>query len=334
MDKEKVCAAKMENLEGLIVRGGSFGAGENAVKKWNQSLRKNSQEIAFFGRGALPIWELIPNSVQSDAVRAYYERVLGSIWLTLKRISSQPPMSEQGRSAWPQQKVYVPKEWKVLSGGANVKYFGAGQLLSRSYPIMEDGMPVGWEVESKDHIISDHSQIQAHAIAIWDPDEEWDVKVVTAISEASFRPSVTAILPDGYALVGDGADAQWSLSGNMLVENCPSSKSSWRASSKDHIVYESSKVRAYAIGLRSKRGGAVRTRNMELHFGQGRYPSGSVAATKNSKIVGGGARIEKGAWSWGNMLVDCCPSLDGACFLASGREHVHKSLRVLTVCGI
>lgn len=328
---ENIQALKVESSEGLIVHGGTFRRGENGVSEWEETLRQNSQEIQYFGTGAIPIWELISDQAQAFKVQSWYYGVFGDRSMIVKEFAS-PPLSNVGRYHWPEAQIYVPRGWKVISGGAQVQFFGHGQMLTKSYPIMEAETAVGWKVQSKDHLEADLGKIRAFAIALWDPFHDWDVKVAKSYSTSAQHPSTTAILPSGYALVGGGADAKWRDPGSLLVDNYPSSSRSWLASSKDHLKGVSSTVDAYAIGIRPSQGGEIYSRIKSLNFGPAAHPGGTIYATSDSKIIGGGARVQKGGV--GNMLVNCYPRSNGDSFFASSKDHLKADPKVITVYGI
>lgn len=329
--QESVKASKMEAVEGLLASGGSFQTGSNAEDDWALSVNSDAQEIQYLPNGAIPIWNLIPNSAQASRVRLYFEQVFGKRSIILKQFSS-PGDTQRPRVPWPDAQIYVPRGWKVLSGGATVRFFGVGQMLTKSYPIIENSIPVGWKVQSKDHLQSDPGQIQAHAIAMWDPYDDWEVKVVSRTSGSAQHPATTASLSSGYALVGGGADARWTHPGSLLVDNYPSSRSLWTASSKDHLEAVSSTVVSDAIGLRSVQGGTISPRIKNLSYGPVNHPSGHVYGTSDSPIIGGGARVHKRGV--GNMLVNCYPGEQGSYFFASGKDHIQPDPRVITVYGI
>lgn len=328
--EEKLQSSKMESREGLIIHGGSFRSGDTAVDDWGASLSLNAQEIQYLTHGAVPIWELIPDVAQSNRVRDWYYTVFGENSIVLHEFSS-PPLSSLNRFNWPEARVDVPVGWKVISGGAKVEFFGVGQMLTRSYPIIERGIPIGWRVQSKDHLQADPGRIRAFATAIWDPFNNWDVKVATSLSSFALHPRTTATLPPGYTLVGGGADARWRGVGSLLVENYPSSSRSWTASSKDHLQAVTSTVVSYVIGIKPSRG-SVSTTIKSLSFGPAQHPSGTIFSTRGSAIIGGGAKVSKGGV--GNMLVNCYSDSKGKSFFASSKDHLEPDRRVITVYGI
>lgn len=329
--EERRKASKTQSTEGLIVHGGNLHVGPGGEVKWISSTATNAQTIKFLSGGAVPIWELIPDASQAQNVQAYYEQVFGARSIILKRFESDA-LSNTPRVPHPQAQVYVPRGWKVLSGGADVRFFGPGQMLTKSYPILSGSTPVGWKVESKDHLQSDPGQIQAFAIAIWDPNNVWDVTARYSYSAFAQHPATTAYLPPGYILVGGGASVLWRGTGNLLVETYPSSSTGWRSSSKDHLKVDSARIVSYAIGMKHRKGATLIRRQQSGRFGPVQHPNGSIKATKGWSFVGAGASISKGGV--GNMLVKIIPDAAGQSIYAYGKDHLKADRQYITVFGI
>lgn len=330
--EERRKASKAQSREGLVVHGGNLQVGADGRQKWIDSTKTNAQTIKFVSGGAIPIWELVSDSSQAHRLRTYYQQVFGAKSIILKRFESQN-LLDTPRVPHPRANVYVPNGWKVLSGGADIAHYGSGQLLTKSYPIVNGyGVPVGWSVESKDHLKSDPGQIQAYAIAIWDPNNNWDIIVRKSLSSKAPHPSSTAAIPAGYILVGGGADVQWKGLGNLLVETYPVSSYSWKSSSKDHLKSDPAQIWSYAIGLKHRDGGSLSSRQRNNRFGPAQHPKGSIQSTKGWSFVGCGASISKGGV--GNMLVRIIPDSTGQSIFAYGKDHLKADRRYITVYGI
>ena len=150
----------------------------------------------------------------------------------------------------PEATVRVPSEYKVLSGGARVNYTGPGNLLTASFP--KDVQT--WVARAKNHGVSDIAAIDIWAIAIFDPRDDWEVKIFSNISSSAGHPSTTAVVAEGYVLTGGGAESHWKTAGALSTESYPNPQKSgnWVASSKDHYgASESTTITAYAIGIKS-----------------------------------------------------------------------------------
>lgn len=131
--------------------------------------------------------------------------------------------------------MYAPRGWKVVSGGTYAEYYGNGQLLTKSHPIVSGGRPIERMAASKDHVKSDPGQVETYAIAMWDTKDEWDVIVRSSTSGTESYLPATVALPTDVVVVGGEANVLYRDPGFMLVESYPSG-SMWRASSKDHMV--------------------------------------------------------------------------------------------------
>ncbi|CAG0879145.1 unnamed protein product [Darwinula stevensoni] len=168
--------------------------------------------------------------------------------MILKRFEQQSTFAQH-----PEAQVQVPAGWKVISGGAMANYSGAGSLLTKSMPLVVNGVPRGWIAASKNHFIPDPCVLTAYAIALYDPNDKWEVVVKEQELGAPQRnPVISAKLEDGFALVGGGAYDMFTEPGNLLVESRPSDDGkSWIAGGKDHIDASPAKIKAFAIGVRS-----------------------------------------------------------------------------------
>eukprot|EP00171_Calliarthron_tuberculosum_P002688 IDg2688t1 len=247
--------------------------------------------------------------------------------IILKKFSSAPSK----RVPSPQAQVQVPRGWKVISGGASVKFFGYGQMLTKSIPIVEKGIVTGWQVQSKDHRVGDPGIIQAYAIAMYDPNNNWMVRVVKETSRIDAHPNAGAFLPSTYTLVGGGADASSTGAKSFLVDNYPL-KNGWLGSSKDHLISDKTAIVTYAIGIKSKTGKRINTRQIHSTFGPKSHPSGTINPAVGWKLVSGGASVGRGGV--GNMLVNLVPSNNGEGFFASAKDHVHFDKQSITVYGV
>lgn len=328
---ESRLAGRIETAEGLIARGGRFVTGRNALEAWAGSIRGDAQEIKYLPDGVIPIWELIPNAQKAGEVKKWYEVVFGSTAMLFKRFASSALSGP--RFPWPEAQVRVPNGWKVISGGAEVKFFGVGQMMTKSFPLKSSsGVPYGWKVQSKDHLESDKGLIRAYAVALFDPFDDWDVIATESKSNIAQHPFASSRIPSGYTLVGGGASTSWNGVGSLLVENYPASNSLWNVSSKDHLKKDPGSVVAYAIGMRRKNGVPISSRLVSSTFGPANHPGGSISATRGWSFVGGGAKVSKGGL--GNMLVNSYPSPLGHQFYASSKDHLKVDRQRITVYGV
>jgi vibriolysin len=105
-----------------------------------------------------------------------------------------------GVAPHPQVQVTVPQGYKILGGGAFDHWTGAGNLLTASYPLSRDT----WFAAGKDHEVSAPASISAYAIALHDPNNEWDVTIKQETSNPAPHPQAVAVLSDDYVLTGGG----------------------------------------------------------------------------------------------------------------------------------
>jgi len=206
----------------------------------------------------------------------------------------------------PSATLAVPAGYKIVSGGALVNAgHGPGNMLIASYP----ASATTWFAQSKDvDGKPDPRSITAYAVAIFDPDDLFDVQIAKATSNVASRPAVTATVAADYVLTGGGAmtTAGVTGAGNFLTASYPAADVQWRASSKDHVTANPSSITAYAIGLTS----LVDSRLPPFTLAQAvsasaNHPAATAPVSSTSVVLGGGALDAfKGA---GNMLVASCP---------------------------
>jgi hypothetical protein len=233
---------------------------------------------------------------------------------------------------YPTTQVDVPVNYKIMGGGAKVNWTGAGAFLTASYP---DGFQ-RWVATGKDHDISDPSSITVCALALFDPEDIWDVQIFENTSESSHYPVAVVTVPADYTMVGGGARINWSGAGNLLTSSYPNSPSSWEARGKDHIESSPATITVFAIGVRPKNGNQYQRFPETAQFCSDsalaqHIVSWSQAIDPEYILLSGGANIR---WSEpGSMLTASYPDSENS-WSAGGKDHVYSSPSSLTVCVI
>jgi MAC/Perforin domain len=215
------------------------------------------------------------------------------------------------------------KGLKLIGGGAIVDYgTGVGSLLTGSYP---EGN--SWVASAKSHCAPCSGTVTAYAIYLYDPYDLWDVKMVSAKTQArSNRPEVTAKLPGGYALTGGGALVDWSGSwGVMLTACCPEENNGaytgWRAKGKDHRESDTGNATAWVFGIRARNGVEPTPSKVYAMTAQGTRPTLERGAGTEEVIVGGGAAVTyRGE---GGMLTCSGLSTDQKKWKAQAKDHYY-----------
>ncbi|MGO1055306.1 hypothetical protein [Crossiella sp. CA198] len=140
--------------------------------------------------------------------------------------------------------------FEMLGGGFNVKWGGAGNLATASYP----SSALSWKAKSKDHIESDPAAIDAYGIYI---KKHLPVGTVTAVREPghaghSAHPEAAASVGADYALTGGGAEVHWQGAGNMLWQLRPAAglTRTFQAGAKDHRHNSPATMSVWALGIR------------------------------------------------------------------------------------
>ncbi len=229
--------------------------------------------------------------------------------------------------AHPTVTVTVPAGYKILGGGAFDHYSEPGNMLTAAYP----NVPYNtWIASGKDHEKSSPAAITGYALALYDPQNAWDVRTVWEVSAPSNHPSVTALLPEGYLLTGGGAYVNYHGAGNLLTASFPNSDSSWEARSKDHDVADPAQITAYAIGIKSNSGVRIERGVFTASDFPTEHPTATAQLGPGWILCGGGAFDNwEGA---GNLLTASYPQ--GSGWVAAGKDHLEASPASITAYAI
>jgi hypothetical protein len=154
-----------------------------------------------------------------------------------------------------------PEEFVLVGGGFKVNWRGVGNLATASFPSTR----FSWKARSQEHFGRDPSTITTWAIGIKRnlPVGRIEGEIDSRLSsDTAARPSNTANLSEGFALVGGGAEVHQSDKnrGSLLWKLAPATRwceQSFAAASKDHRGYDDPTVlTAYALGIRMLNRGA------------------------------------------------------------------------------
>jgi hypothetical protein len=241
------------------------------------------------------------------------------------------PGSTSEAAAHPAARVEVPIGWKILGGGARVNWTGAGNLLTASYP---ESLRV-WVAESKDHRDSDPASIDVWAIAVWDPEDQWDVRIFPHTSEKTSHPSATVLVDSGYLMTGGGARVDYGDGdGNLLTASFPLSANAWQARSKDHMYASQATITAYAIGIKPRTG----ENHLEVKLfppsessSKEEWPKHQITVDGGYVLTGGGALVN---WQGSGNLLTASYPVDDRTWEATSKSHVLSSPATITVYAI
>ena len=238
-------------------------------------------------------------------------------------------VATSGVAEHPSVELTIPPQYKILGGGAFDHWSGAGNLLTASYPV---GLQT-WFAAGKDHEVVSPAAISAFALALFDPNDEWNVVIQAETSDPAEHPQAVATLPAGFTLTGGGAFVDYGAgAGNLLTASFPTSASSWEARSKDHLVVDAAKLTAYAIGLQPRPGNNARLNSVIVNATGvvAAHPAAQVCLDPAFTLSGGGA-IDN--WNGpGNLLTALYPQ--GGCWVAAGKDHIDSSPASITVYAI
>jgi hypothetical protein len=272
--------------------------------------------------------------------------------LTLKIFQAQSESMTPGDYATTD--FQIPDDYKIISGGARVNRRTSGNMLLSSYPALLNR----WIASSKDQVFPedklpvDPTNIDVWVTTIYDPDDEWDVRIFQSDPTSPPRghnPNVVASLPvttdglDQYVLTGGGARSytanDGASQGNFLTASCPDpTYRNWIAASQDHRKADPERLDSYAIGLRWNLGnldGALALEILVLSpkTGPAGHVPGIAPMPPGYILLGGGAQATPVSGT-GNFLTSSAPTNDGQSWYASSEDHAVPAPATLTVYAI
>lgn len=219
-------------------------------------------------------------------------------------------------SETPELRLVVPPGFKILGGGAVVNFDEPGNLLTTTRPENQ----TTWLARGKSHVNPSPATITIHVVALFDPDNDFEVRITESVSQPGFQPSTSIKVDDGFVLTGGGAQADLVKAGHLLTASFPSDLTTWTASSQRHVTDENSVVHAYAIGLRSRKGRALATFHSNNTSESAAHPVISSPTIPRFPVVGGGARSNSAAP--GSLLTATIPDGTNGWRAASKDHHL------------
>lgn len=233
------------------------------------------------------------------------------------------------KSNMPSARVTIPKGYKIIGGGAKVNYSnGAGCLLTESYP---DGG--SWVAKAKAHLVNFNATITAYALAIYDPNDQWDIRVFQNTGPTSNTPEATVSVDEGYVLSGGGVKSNWSGAGILVTASYPTTSNTWRSKGKAHGVDERANITVYAIGIRPRHGCSKKLTNkiFQSTSDVSLEPTGHMAVHKEYMMTCGGVLSN---WrTKGSLLTSSWPLSKGA-WSGSSKAHEYAEKVSLDVYSI
>lgn len=235
----------------------------------------------------------------------------------------------------------LPEHYKILSGGASTLKTDKGNFLISSYPSYDPMLRRwAWHAEMRDirHASNDAHEIAV--IAVYDPDDEWDVRLFASQSQSpEARHSELAIAESGYLVTGGGGRIDrfgWAALTQCGLEPGVDGVSGpgFRAASRSCLKDSRHQLTAIAVGLKPRNG----TRLVPVYPSSG---TGEEAAHPDVKftrknrgdvLLGGGVITQP---EGDNFLLGSCPMIgdsdEVAGWKASGKDHEHAAKVGMTV---
>lgn len=332
--EEKALAEQVNGSDHLFVNGGETTArtavehgNKDSYVKWSATIEDHPGFLGFEQDGLFPVWELTDDAVRKNVLELAF-RQMAARHLQIRIFSLTGPLASH-----PEAQVRIPKNYKMLSGGARDNWTGEGNLLTASFPSGDNI----WVARGKDHIKGSPATMTTFAVAIYDHLDIWEVSFSQATGESGSHPTASVALDPGFVarggvLVGGGAQVNWEGEGNLLTASYPSGPTTWTANSKDHAKSSPATITVYVIGVRSKVEG-IRVESAIKHLASPKtgHPAAEVSPDSGYLLAGGGALV---TWEGdGNLLTASYPKkLDT--WAGSSKDHLKSSPAVLTAYAI
>lgn len=296
--------------------GGSSGGikDPDSWDAWAKSVPANPGFLGFDqDAGLVPIWLLTDNAARSKEIHEAYKRKAA------RAIRTEIFTATSDVASWPEATVTVPEGYKLLSGGARNNWNGRGSFVIGSYPEVTASHPAArsWAARGKDHLGKEHygryydtvfpdeTTITVFAIALYDPDDIWDVKhLYTQLDGYQNEYSWAHELDisghpgaNGGPMVGGGTRLIVDSVGQLLSESYPTNAATWRSHAEAHFWADNAppKVGTYATVLKSKvekiEVTAIITSKLSSPAKQ---PKTDCKVARDCVMTGGGARIDFG----------------------------------------
>lgn len=334
--KEKEAAKTVEGSEHLFVNGGSDvtrikveKGDKDSYGNWAATIAGEPGFLGFDRNGLFPVWELTEDPARAAALELAFRQEAA------RQFQVRIFMQAGAVAAHPNARVEVPKNHKLLGGGARANYTGGGNFLTASFP---DG-DSAWNARSKDHRAHDPASISAFAMCIYDNLDLWEVAQFSATGTQANHPSAQVALAadfvaKGGVLVGGGAVVNYgSGPGNLLMGCYPKDETTWAANSKDHLDPSPATITVFAQGLRCKVDGVHIAIDINHVKSQARnHPSEQCSPDRAFTLTGGGALVDYRGGP-GNMLTKTYPENDRTWY-ASSKDQLDPDAEAITAYAI
>ncbi|MBN2752544.1 MAG: hypothetical protein JXQ84_07515 [Rhodospirillaceae bacterium] len=314
---------------GLQLIGGDTGC--ESIDTWRKTVSSNPVLIDFAHDGLVPLYEFCPDAARrKDLHTAFDEMFAISSQEIVLRTFSQDSTEVTGH---PEAICKVDKGYKIISGGAKCwATSGPGQLLIAMFPGTDPLNPKTWVARSKDHLQVSAGKITAFCTALYDPKDEWEVKVWRASSPSAQHPFASVHVEDGYIMVGGGAYCETTGAGNLLQASFPSRNDTWSARATDKDVFSLGVLHVYVIGLRHKENPNLELTNhiyTETSTVEQDWPTQEIHPNApDFTVIAGGAQIA--TMNAENFLTGSMRASDGNGWAVSGSDHLHPSPAKIT----
>ncbi|QDH71300.1 hypothetical protein [Marilutibacter alkalisoli] len=234
----------------------------------------------------------------------------------------------------------LPEHYKILSGGASTLKTDKGNFLISSYPSYDPALRCwAWHAEMRDIRYASNDEHEIAVIAVYDPDDEWDVRLFASQSQGlETRHSELVVAESGYLITGGGGRIDrfgWAALTQCGFEpgDAAAPKPGFRVASRSCLKDSHHQLTAIAVGLRPRNG----TRLVPVYPGETgeKVAHPDVRLTRKNRgevFLGGGVSTQP---EGDNFLLGSCPIVDDSNevvgWKASSKDHERTSKVGMTV---
>jgi hypothetical protein len=342
-EAQKKLAETVEGNTHLFVNGGEEvarmkvqGGDKGSYVAWAATLSTRPGFVGFQQHGLLAVWELADGARRNALKLAYRQEAARQSPIRIFTHTGE-------KAAHPTARVTIPKEYKLLAGGARDNFEGEGNLLTASFP---DGDRT-WVARGKDHVTHDQATISVFAIGIYDNKPEhdnefeplWEVAQFSATGGQAPHPSAEVsiagdFIAKGGVLVGGGAVVKNGPGADkLLTSSYPKSATTWAGNAADPVNSDQAAITVFAQGLCCLVDGVkIKVDTNQVQSIRKDHPSEKCSPDNGFALAGGGAFVdfEPGL---GNLLISSYPENDHT-WAARSKDHRNSSPATITAYAI
>lgn len=285
--------------------------------------------------------------LSADGLKDALGRLITPLAMTLACFRESFPEEQHFRRS-----LQLPAGYKILSGGARTLEQKAGNFLVSSYPSCDPATGRwAWHAQMKDIQNASPERHEIAVIALFDPDNQWDVRLFEKQSlVADLHNSLVAGENTGYVITGGGAQidtfSSAALTACGFIRDPAAGEgrvlSGFAASSRWCQVPAAHRLKVLAIGVLPSNGSHLESYYQVETFASAahhnhclQYAPKVLTPLLGSGLIGGGACTTPAVR---NFLTGCCPLIDSngnvEGWQALSKDHIESDPTGMVMVGV